>query len=412
MNSTRSRAAAGIALEPQLHSQLAIEATAESVDREAAIRHARAALAAADQLTHSALAVPEAALVLTFADLAEEASKCTKAWLAFAQRRGWPLGVAAASTSPALTAIYRGAINEAIASAHGAMVPGAEIRLAPITVAFLVEALIERGEPELARVELAERELDGELPLAWATTPLLLARGRRHAAVGDHPHAITDLRAVGERATAWGVVNPAMMPWRSSLAVSLAAVGERAEAIQIAIQEVELARRWGTARAIGVALRAAGIVHGDSEGLGLLRQSVAILESSSAPVERARALLDFGAARRRLGGRSEAREPLRRALDLAHRCGALALADRARDELVVAGARPRRDALRGRDALTPSELRVAQLAAQGLTNNQVAQSLFVTPRTVETHLTSAYAKLGVASRHDLPEALDPQSRRT
>jgi ATP/maltotriose-dependent transcriptional regulator MalT len=215
------------------------------------------------------------------------------------------------------------------------------------------------------------------------TTPLLLARGRLHAAAGDHPRAIADLRATGERANAWGVLNPAMMPWRSSLSLSLAAVGERARAIPVATEEIELAHRWGSARAIGVALHAAGIARGDSDGLGLLRQSVAVLEDAPAPLERARALADLGAATRRLGGRVEARERLRRALDLAQRCGALALADRAREELVVAGARPRRDALRGRDALTTSELRVAELAAQGRTNNQIAQSLFVTPRTVE-----------------------------
>jgi DNA-binding CsgD family transcriptional regulator len=409
MNDLRARAASGEWLDPRLHCQLAIEVAAAGVDREAATRHARAALAAADQLTSSASAVPEAALVLTFADLADEAWAITKAWLAPAQRLGWPLGVATASTSAALTALHRGAISEAIASARGAIVPGAEIRLAPITVAFLVEALIERGDLELARRELSERHLDDELQQAWATTPLLLARGRLHAAAGDHRQAIADLRATGKRANAWGVLNPAMMPWRSSIAVSLAAVGERAEAVQIATEEIELARRWGTARAIGVALHGAGMAHGHNEGLELLRQSVIVLEGSSAPVELARALTDLGVTLRRFGARTRAREPLRRALDLAHRCGALALANRAREELVVAGARPRRDALRGRDALTASELRVSELAAQGRTNNQIAQSLFVTARTVETHLTSVYAKLGITSRRELLEALDTTS---
>jgi DNA-binding CsgD family transcriptional regulator len=412
MNDLRTRAASGELIDPRLHCQLAIEGTAAGIDRETATRHARAALAAADQLTSSASAVPEAALVLTFADLADEAWAITKAWLASAQRLGWPLGVATASTSAALTALHRGAISEAIASARGAIVPGAEIRLAPITLAFLVEALIERGDPQLARRELSERHLDGELPRAWATTPLLLARGRLHAAAGDHQQAIADLRATGERANAWRVLNPAMMPWRSSIAVSLAAVGERAEAVQIATEEIELARRWGTARAIGVALHGAGMAHGHSEGLELLRQSVIVLEDSSAPIELARALTDLGVTLRRFGARTKAREPLRRGLDLAHRCGALALANRAREELVVAGARPRRDALRGRDALTASELRVSELAAQGRTNNQIAQSLFVTPRTVETHLTSVYGKLGITSRRELPEALDTTSART
>ena len=103
--------------------------------------------------------------------------------------------------------------------------------------------------------------------------------------------------------------------------------------------------------------------------------------------------------------RARARDFLREGLDLAHALGGLALADRARRELVVAGGRPRRDATRGRDALTPSELRVAQLAAGGQTNRQIAQALFVTQRTVENHLTSTYAKLGISSRPELPAAL-------
>jgi DNA-binding CsgD family transcriptional regulator len=96
---------------------------------------------------------------------------------------------------------------------------------------------------------------------------------------------------------------------------------------------------------------------------------------------------------------------LREGLDLAHGCGASALAARARQELVTAGARPRRDALRGRDALTPSELRTAQLAADGRTNREIAQALFVSLRTVETHLTHTYQKLGINSRERLPGAL-------
>ena len=96
---------------------------------------------------------------------------------------------------------------------------------------------------------------------------------------------------------------------------------------------------------------------------------------------------------------------LRESLDLAHALGGRAVADRAREELVAAGGRPRRDATHGRDALTPSELRVAELAAASRTNRQIAQTLFVTQRTVENHLTSAYAKLGITARPDLAGAL-------
>lgn len=130
-----------------------------------------------------------------------------------------------------------------------------------------------------------------------------------------------------------------------------------------------------------------------------------MLRDSPAPLELARALTDLGAAHRRAGSRDRARELLREGLDLARQQGGLVLAGRAREELVIAGGRPRRDAIRGRDALTPSELRVAQLAAGGQTNRQIAQALFVTQRTVETHLTSTYGKLGISSRPELAAAL-------
>jgi DNA-binding CsgD family transcriptional regulator len=85
--------------------------------------------------------------------------------------------------------------------------------------------------------------------------------------------------------------------------------------------------------------------------------------------------------------------------------GAKPLATVARDELRATGARPRRAAFSGADALTPAELRVAQFAAQGLTNAQIAQDLFVTTKTVQTHLAHAYRKLDITSRRELADAL-------
>ena len=403
----RKRAAAGERLDPRLHSQLAIEDAAQGKDRVAAVQHARAALAVAEPPTGGATsAIPEAMLVLVFADLADEARSAIEEWLATARARAWPLAIALGATAATIGCLYRGAISDALASARGAVTPGTEIRLAPVSIAFLLEALSERGEIVAARAELEQRGLAGELPYAWATTPLLLARGRLRAATGDHAAAVVDLLAAGERSEAWGVRNPAMHPWRSSAAVSLAQVGERERAIRLVDEEIELARRWGTPRAIGVALRAAGVVHGGQPGLALLREAATVLEPSSAPLEHARALTDLGAALRRAGLRAEARDQLRAGLDLAHHLGGIAVASRARDELAIAGARPRRDALRGRDALTPSELRVAQLASSGRTNREIAQELFVTLRTVEAHLTSGYGKLGIASRQQLAAALE------
>ena len=116
-------------------------------------------------------------------------------------------------------------------------------------------------------------------------------------------------------------------------------------------------------------------------------------------------MTDLGAALRRAGHRAESREMLRSALDLANRCGALALTERARTELIAAGGRPRRLVLSGLDSLTPGERRVAQLAAAGLSNRDIAQNLFITARTVEGHLTHAYHKLDITSREQLPAAL-------
>lgn len=137
----------------------------------------------------------------------------------------------------------------------------------------------------------------------------------------------------------------------------------------------------------------------------MLRQAVGKLERSAARLEHARALADLGAALRRAGHRAESREILRPALDLASRCGALVLAERTRTELIAAGGRPRRLVLSGLDSLTPSERRVAQLAAAGLPNREIAQHLFITTRTVEGHLTRVYQKLEISSREQLPAAL-------
>jgi len=107
----------------------------------------------------------------------------------------------------------------------------------------------------------------------------------------------------------------------------------------------------------------------------------------------------------RAGRRADALGPLRQAAELAECCGAAALAARAGVELGVAGAVGRRYAFSGADALTPSERRVARMAADGPSNREIAQTLFVTVKTVENHLGRVYAKLAIGSRTELAEAL-------
>jgi DNA-binding CsgD family transcriptional regulator len=154
-----------------------------------------------------------------------------------------------------------------------------------------------------------------------------------------------------------------------------------------------------------VALGVRALLSEKDEQIDLMQQAVAALQSSPSRLEQARALVDLGAALRRVGRRTDAREPLRRGLDLAAACGASALAARAREELVAAGARPRRQRLSGQEALTASERRVALMAAEGMSNREIAQVLFVTMKTVAMHLTRAYEKLDITGRAQLPTAL-------
>jgi DNA-binding NarL/FixJ family response regulator len=198
---------------------------------------------------------------------------------------------------------------------------------------------------------------------------------------------------------------------RSGAALAFLRLGERERALELATSELEDARVFGAPRALGIALRTAGLARGGTDGIELLSESAAVLRESPAVLELARSLTELGGALRRAGRRASARELLAEALDLAARCGARPLAARARDELRATGARPRRELRRGVEALTPSELRVTRLAAEGRTNRQIAQELYVTLKTVEGHLARAYAKLGIAGRGELVEALEGEKTR-
>lgn len=200
------------------------------------------------------------------------------------------------------------------------------------------------------------------------------------------------------------VRNPMDVPWRSLKALALDQLGRRDEAIELVAAEVEPARRWGAPGTVARTLRALGTVERE-DGLGHLEEAVTVVAGSPARLEHAKALTALGAALRRARRPAEARPPLREALEIATVCGAELLGEQARTELYAAGGRPRRTALTGVDALTASERRVVSLAAGGRTNREVGEALYVTPKTVAMHLSNAYRKLGVASRHELAAAL-------
>ena len=345
---------------------------------------------------------------LRFADLLDDACAVWDVVIVETQRLGAVLAFAAGACFRGEVQGLRGALGTAEADLRGALDLSFEhgFDLGRIWVtAHLVEVLLEQGEHG-AVAEIAEGiSFDDRAATRLASNVLLCARGRARYEQGRPAEALVDLTTCGRYAEEGGITNPAVLPWRSRAALVHLRLGDADTARRLALDELERARAWGAPRAMSVALRAAARVS-VGEPIELLREATAVLESSPARIEQAHAACDLGAALRRAGHRYDARDPLRRALDTAVSCGAWPLAQRAREELTAAGARPRRDRIEGRMALTASELRVASLAAEGRTNREIAQALFITLKTVETHLRHAFGKLGISGRRELAAALE------
>lgn len=275
----------------------------------------------------------------------------------------------------------------------------------PLMLGNLLDVLVDRGELEdadqlLRESGMYERPADDYRAFdraAYARMRLLIARGDLEAARTDF-HAL----AIRNRKERW-TTYPAYVP---AALVAPALVADDPDAARAeAERTLHGARSWGTPRAIGTAMHAAALVEEGTQRLDLLEEASSVLESSPARLEHARALTDFGGALRRAKHTTAARDPLRRALDIADACGARPLADRAHHELRAAGARPRRPRTSGANALTASERRIAVMAAEGLSNPEIAQALFVTKKTVESHLSNVYRKLDIDSRRHLSAAL-------
>jgi DNA-binding CsgD family transcriptional regulator len=322
------------------------------------------------------------------------------------QRRGSVLAFRWFSLARGVAYSERGELMNALADFESARAPAGDEddRELPAAIAFRANCQLERGD-----LAGAARTLQAIDDAQFTATGELCAQGRLQAANGQLREALATLLAAGEAATRLNFANPAAnFAWRSEAALVSARLGEPRRAAELAAEELRLARAFGAPRALGIALRGAGLVERGEEGLALLAEAVAVLEGAEAELELGRALVELGAAQRRAGRRRDAREPLVRGLDLVSRCGATVLAARARDELVAAGARPRRERISGAASLTASELRVARLARDGLTKREIAQALFVSMSTVSTHLGHVYSKLGVNSRAGLASALSAE----
>jgi DNA-binding CsgD family transcriptional regulator len=346
-----------------------------------------------------------ALLALIWNDEFGTASQVCDTVLAAARERGSMSMVAHVSCLRSMIMRRFGQFEDAVTDGTLAL----EFKLAtspPLAVAwaagFTIEALTCLGRLDEAEA-IAQVTADLDPPAGWIHTLIFLqARGALRVAQQRPAEALDDLVTAGHGWCALGVSSPAIASWRTAAAAAHLTLGHQGEAAALAREQLRLARQAGAPTTLGVALR----VHaGAGGGEELLTEAVSLLEAGPARYELALALTDLGSGLRRSGRRTEARTPLRRALDLAERTGAAPLAARARQELLAAGARPRRTALTGPDALTSTERRVAGLAADGLSNRQIAQHLFITQATVETHLRHAFGKLGIASRSDLPAQL-------
>jgi DNA-binding CsgD family transcriptional regulator len=346
-----------------------------------------------------------AIVALVFADSYDAAASALATSLSMARSRGDAVAFAVNSCFRALLLLRQGRVDAAQADAEASLEILGDGSWRPMAFAMLIEALIERGELGAARAVLARAEAEGARDTNLQLNLLGHSRGLLLLSEGHPGAAVDQLLESGRRQTAWGVWNPSALPWRSNAARGLVAIGESEGARQLATEEVRLARTVGAPRALGVALRARARVEGGHQGLDLLRESEKVLASSGARLEHAHTLLELGTALRRSGQRAAARDPLREGLDLAHRCGGVAAVERARHELRALGVRVPRSVLFGPDALTPSERRVADTVARGLSNRDAAQALFVTEKTIEAHLSRAYRKLDIHSRTELAHAL-------
>jgi DNA-binding CsgD family transcriptional regulator/tetratricopeptide (TPR) repeat protein len=353
-----------------------------------------------------------AAGVLTASDRLDAAFRLYGEALEDARRRGLVAQFCIASCFRSAVAIHRGALADAVADAESCLGVLDSNRLEivrPAAAGFLAIALTEQGGLEAANDVLSSAGVIGTDIHAYMYAWFFDARARLLLAEGDANRALDGFLSLGQYLDGIGVRNPALLAWRSPAALALLQLGRSDEARRYADEELARSRQWGAPRAFGKSLIAAGLAHGDADGLALLHDAVAVLEGSEARLEHARALVELGSALRRGNRRSDARAPLRQGLEIATVCGAGPLAQRAETELIATGARPRRTALSGVESLTPSEHRVAEMATGGRTNREIAQALFVTTKTVEVHLSSAYRKLGIRSRSQLAGALGAPS---
>ncbi|UED87407.1 helix-turn-helix transcriptional regulator [Streptomyces profundus] len=272
----------------------------------------------------------------------------------------------------------------------------------PYAVLALVSVSLERHQ-----IALAERALDRygavpEPPYQAAFIPLLTARARVRLVGGDVAVGVDDLLRAIRLLDEWGATSPSFSPAPQAVH-GLLQLGRPDEARRLATGYLAEARAFGAPELTATALCAHARTVAGTRSIDSLEEAVALLDDAATPKVRCSVLLRLGTALRESGLTTSARQRLRTADDIAEAAGLTALGRSARQELAAMGVRIGASPRTNASGLTPRERRVAELATEGKRNQEIANILFVTVKTVEWHLSQAYRKLGITSRADLPK---------
>ncbi|HST54799.1 MAG TPA: AAA family ATPase [Solirubrobacteraceae bacterium] len=354
-----------------------------------------------------------AVMTLVAADDVDAAQHAAKRALVIAHERGATVDLVRAWFLSGFVAWGRGDLPAAEADVRQAIELARAGGIMPAVLIYtgpLMEILIERDELDAADAELQTIGMaTSPLPANAMFGLLLLVRGHLRFEQGKFEQAAEDFGVLSSQMEDMGLGPGPVVAAGPHAVRALSAVGEREQARELAESMMVYARRWGAPATVAQGLRALAPAIGGAAGVELLKEAATLLEDSPRHLLRAHALSELGAALRRENRRVDAREPLREALKLARRCGAVRLAKRTHEELLASGETVRRYTPLGVESLTPSERRVAELAAYGMTNRQIAQTLFVTVKTIEAHLSAVYDKLDIRSRRRLASALSGPS---
>ncbi|MFI9388719.1 AAA family ATPase [Kutzneria sp. NPDC052558] len=303
----------------------------------------------------------------------------------------------------------RGELAEAAADAQTAAdVAGQELPGLLLTLPLIAQAGVfaDVGEPERAAelLGLVVRPRYEEFGWEWYNYALVQAKVLRQ--LGDLPGTLEMLRRCERSMAEAGITNPMYVLWWPEAVDVLVELGRRDEAAALAARMSEDVKRWPIPKAAGLVALVTGLVAEDpKDAVAPLTAAVERLEDCGAIPDRIRAGHRLGQALLRAGDVKQARQVLRAAMDVANRSGERVEVAAIGRLVVQAGGRVRNPSDSPVDALTGSERRVTAMAADGLSNRAIAETLFVSLRTVEVHLTSSYRKLGVSGRAELTAIL-------